>query len=1160
VNIKPKKLVVHLENTSEATRLHLFATRFLPPHHPFDALNIGAPVQPQAMSLPKPLTQYVAGRNIGDEYRYILERSRTDKFPGNMLNRPELLLNPWNIRKTVTAVAQAEAGEAYVSKAAPATQRIMKREASPEPLQSSPTQDNFANLDFLAAPSVVLSNLKPDERGRIIIDRNKLGRSLQVHLIAADHFDTIYRQVALEDQSMQTRELRQVQGFDSEKHFGEQKKITLLKTGDTFKLVDITTSEFENYDALKKVYNFMMSANENPAMREFGFVLTWPDMTADEKLEKYTTYACHELNVFLHQKDHDFFNEVVMPHIRNKKDKTFVDHWLLGDNLTRYLEPWAYGRLNITEKILLSKRYPDQAARITRYVKDRFDMLPMDLDQFNALFDMALRGKDLGEDDGFGLEDAKDKAMEKILASGAGLGAGPPDAEQESEIPPPADELFDQAEGPMKKSKRGRLKSRRKDREKEPGFFRKLDKTREWAENNYYKQPIKEQNADLIKINAFWKDYAENPVNQPFYSKHFIYATRNFAEMMLALAVLDLPFQSAQHESDIRELAFTLKAGSPMIVFHKQIKPVAPADQTSPILIHQNYFQSTDPFVYDGNEQHDKFVKDEFLFRTPYGCQIVVGNPTSSRQKLQILLQIPNGAIPVQSGFYTKSVPMTLEPFATRKFEYHFYFPQAGKFRHYPVQVTKNEAVLTSAIPGVLNVVEALTQLDKSSWEYISQNGSDKEVLKYIEKHNLNRIDLENIAFRMRNRKFFNKTIQMLHDRHFYHPTLWSYGILHQEKTIISEFLQHSAFVNKCGLHIRSPLLNIDPVEQQSYQHLEYRPLVNARAHPLGSRRKILNDRFHQQYHQLMKILSYRDHLTNEDLLDVTYYLLVQDRIKEAFGFFERIEPSTLVARIQYDYLCLYFDFYMKNTSQARTIAVKYEDYPVLKWRKMFRHALDQLNELDGQTTQVADSQNRDQHHARLASRQINFDFKIESRKVSIQYQNLPLCQVNYYPMDIELLFSRNPFVQQDTDYFTFIRPNHTQSVDLPEDQSTFTFDLPDQFHNSNLMVEVDAGGVKKSKIYYANSLDVQIMENYGQLSVIHQTTRKPLPATYIKTYARMRDGSIIFFKDGYADLRGRFDYLSLNTSELDNVERFAILILNETYGAVVRQAAPPKR
>ena len=64
----------------------------------------------------------------------------------------------------------------------------------------------------------------------------------------------------------------------------------------------------------------------------------------------------------------------------------------------------------------------------------------------------------------------------------------------------------------------------------------------------------------------------------------------------------------------------------------------------------------------------------------------------------------------------------------------------------------------------------------------------------------------------------------------------------------------------------------------------------------------------------------------------------------------------------------------------------------------------------------------------------------------------------------------------------------------------------------------------------------------------------------YVKVYARMNDGEIRFYKDGYTDLRGRFDYTSLNTNELDSVARFALLILSENDGAVVREADPPKR
>ena len=57
-----------------------------------------------------------------------------------------------------------------------------------------------------------------------------------------------------------------------------------------------------------------------------------------------------------------------------------------------------------------------------------------------------------------------------------------------------------------------------------------------------------------------------------------------------------------------------------------------------------------------------------------------------------------------------------------------------------------------------------------------------------------------------------------------------------------------------------------------------------------------------------------------------------------------------------------------------------------------------------------------------------------------------------------------------------------------------------------------------------------------------------------------MPNGSIRFYKDGYTDLRGRFDYASLSTNDLDQVERFALLVMSNDQGAVVREVAPPAR
>ena len=62
---------------------------------------------------PRSDSAYVAGRKIGDEYQYILDRRLAKKFVGNMLERPSLLLNPWSIRKTATEKEVSRAGDEF---------------------------------------------------------------------------------------------------------------------------------------------------------------------------------------------------------------------------------------------------------------------------------------------------------------------------------------------------------------------------------------------------------------------------------------------------------------------------------------------------------------------------------------------------------------------------------------------------------------------------------------------------------------------------------------------------------------------------------------------------------------------------------------------------------------------------------------------------------------------------------------------------------------------------------------------------------------------------------------------------------------------------------------------------------------------------------------
>ena len=99
------------------------------------------------------------------------------------------------------------------------------------------------------------------------------------------------------------------------------------------------------------------------------------------------------------------------------------------------------------------------------------------------------------------------------------------------------------------------------------------------------------------------------------------------------------------------------------------------------------------------------------------------------------------------------------------------------------------------------------------------------------------------------------------------------------------------------------------------------------------------------------------------------------------------------------------------------------------------------------------------------------------------------------------------------------------------------------------------------TQAFYSNAMVVTVTENFGQLRVVAAGTRLPLARVYVKAYSRRSPADAgQFYKDGYTDVRGVFDYTSLNTNELTHVERFALLVASDSHGAVVREARPPKQ
>jgi hypothetical protein len=1160
---------IELSNAGPATRVHVLGTRFLPAHSAFDELGRAGAGEPGAVFLAAARSAYVSGRDIGDEYRYILERKRSTALPGNMLTRPGLLLNPWAVRSTQTTVAEAAEGGAYAAAGAPPASMAAPRPACEAP--PAPPAAAFPSLDFLAHPAAVLANLKPDKDGVVSVPRKLLQHANQVRVVGVDPSGLVSRDLCLPEVSTEHRDLRLRLGLSPSRHFTEKKEVTVLDAGGRLEVADLTTSRIESYDSIARAFRLYRTLSGNATLDLFEWVTRWPKLGEEERRAKYGEFACHELHLFLSRKDPDFFRKVVQPYLRNKKDKTFLDRYLIEDDLAGFVRPWEFGRLNVVERILLGKRLAAERGPVARHAADLCDLLVRDLALENRLFDTALKGKALEAGDELGIGAATAEAHEVLMKAMAPAGfdsaAERDDADEEGMLKEVLSRANKESErAPAKKKaeyrmeKRGRAKDQAR-RQAVRQLYRTLDQTQEWAENNYYKLTVDQQGPGLVTINRFWRDYARHDDRSPFLSRHLAEASRNFTEAMCALSVLDLPFEPSKPETIFTGARMELKPKDRAIVFHREIKPAEASPEKVPVLVSQNFLRDSDRFRYEGEERFDKYVTEEFLVHVVYVCQVVLTNPTSSTHKLDLLLQVPVGALPAKNGFQTKGVHVELAPYAAQKLEYAFYFPAAGTYEHYPVHVSRNEQLVASATPWPLKVVERLSKVDESSWEYLSQHADHPATMRYLEEHNVDRLDLAKVAWRMRDEKFYGPALDLLAKRHVYHDVLWSYSVHHKDAVRARDYVLHQEdWLRRCGLRLDDGALSVDPVARGWHEHLEYAPLVNARAHRLGAARKILNDRFAAQYARLMSILRYRAKANDDDLLAVTYYLFLQDRVEEALATFDRVRRDAIDAKIQYDYLKVYAEFYRERPKAARAVAEKYRDYPVERWRKLFGNALAQLDEIEGEGAAVVDPEDRDQRQGRLAATASSFDFSIEDRTVTLRFQNLERVRVNYYRMDLELLFSRQPFVPEQSDRFGFIMPNRADDVALPKKGGVHAFPLPAEFNGANVVFEVVADGRRASKPCFAHELAVQVVEAYGQVKVSHRGTRKPLAKAYVKAYARTKDGSVRFYKDGYTDLRGRFDYSSLSTDDLDRVDRFALLVLSDAHGAVVQEAAPPKR
>ncbi|KAK1938076.1 Actin-binding protein F [Phytophthora citrophthora] len=735
--------------------------------------------------------------------------------------------------------------------------------------------------------------------------------------------------------------------------------------------------------------------------------------------------------------------------------------------------------------------------------------------------------------------------------------------------------------------------------------------------------------------NKFWKEYAEfvlrsQTEGEQFISSYFPEALSSITEGLFALAVLGLDTEAKPTQvqlSSAVDKRVTLSSSCNTVLYRRTIGPAECNSTANSILI-----------LKQRNEDEYGDTNTELLVNKIYTSVVTLSNIGSENlTNVNLLLQIPQGAIPMgSSGFYTKNEIGNVAPNYTSEFRFSFYFPEVGTFEQYPARASLDGMIIGWAqmqddTPSC-KVVRTATGVNLTSWTDVSARGSLQEVVQFMDSVLPGvTIDYQKLFWRCHDKPFFLGLINYLRSKMVFQCGVWKYGLLHRDEQTMREYFSGmselsqsvgsgfvSSFVDESRLyHVERYASALE-----RFDHCEFGPFLTRRVHPVTGRvdsqasllfsaktmgKRILNAEARQFFGELCQRLGTHTRMNGQHLLVMAYYMVLFDRIEDAIKIVTRLdnltgaESSKLKATVQYAYLAAFLDFFRSHDHQGRVFPVarravaSYVTHPQPRWRKRFEKMQEFLEEYDafevqslGQlqdmemvdTSAESDQPNRDNMSSSKGS-QVKLEASVGEGAVVLSSQAIGLCELAFYPIDVELMFSTEPFntfsdSAASASSLLLVEPRQQVSVSLntPAADSGLAetmVQIPEELRASQMMVRVredtSSRTVKSAAPpitivlpFFNSSLHVEILTQCGILQVLRGGL--PVRSCYVKVYAKVSTGSsrtkTEFYKDGYTDLLGKFDYVGINGDLISSVEKFSILISHDKFGASVEQADPP--
>jgi hypothetical protein len=85
--------------------------------------------------------------------------------------------------------------------------------------------------------------------------------------------------------------------------------------------------------------------------------------------------------------------------------------------------------------------------------------------------------------------------------------------------------------------------------------------------------------------------------------------------------------------------------------------------------------------------------------------------------------------------------------------------------------------------------------------------------------------------------------------------------------------------------------------------------------------------------------------------------------------------------------------------------------------------------------------------------------------------------------------------------------------------------------------------------VYSFNQLNLLVANEQGKVKVCKKGSEAGLSRVYVKVFAKMNNGQSAFYRDGYTDVAGGFNYFDVKTSSISNIAQFALFVDHKELG-----------